>query len=333
MVTCIIDLKEIGNKKLNKFLSNLSDFLSSFKDSEVIFVVKSDNNKVINQISSFIDNNDDVEVKIIYSSKTLSTNKQLKFASILSTKNYVWLLDPNVEYNKSLSKNICKTLKNNDIDLIEIKPKFNGWIKWDPRTRHNLKPSIKLSLSENEKIVAYTFPFLQNKIFTKKILSSIFHSKKLNDSFDVSTNLTIEFLYLYLLKIKTYVWIQNISVTINILQDEIPYFKHIFEEWNRIDEVYYAEEKYISEIKYAKVYYLFLIITSFYGVKNINTIFKDGNIYKQKYFEKLLKLWNTEFNFFETENKYMINKNEENQLLNNIPPINKWNKLLSFLEN
>lgn len=334
MITFIVEFCEDSFKKTKSFLLNLSDIVEEIKDAEVIFITKSDKMCPIDEIViPFMNSNPLIKTKIIYSSKTLSLNKQIKYSTKISSTDYVWFINPLVKYNKTMVLNVVNILRRKEIDLVEIRPELCGLIKWEPKSRHDLKPSTRLKIDENEKIVAYAFPFIQNKVFSKKSVMNVLENNKIINNIDISSSLSIEFLYLFLLEAKTYAWISNGIVPINISEGNIPYYKHLFDEWSRVQKKYLEENRLISELKYAEAYHLLIIISSLYGIKSINSIFNESQVFKKKYHAKLMKLWQSDMEFFDIENKYMVNKNNENILLRHVQPINKWSKLLANLEN
>lgn len=333
MISLITYFNKNNMKTINKFLLTMS--LIEIKDEEkieLIFVVQNNASNIINEIQKFYKTNNVFKIKIIYCVKTLSLNQQLNFAIKQISNKYLWILNPNIKYENKDLKNLVTILKKEEIDIIEMKPKFGGIIKWSPTERTIIKPYTAINLSKENKIIAYTFPFLLNKVFSKKIIQKIFESNLLNTHMDSSTNLSIELLYFAFLYAKTYLWMPNSNVLINIDEENILNYKYTIQEWNHLESIYQKESKYIQEIKYAKIYYLQLFLAGIYSVRNTNFFNKDYKILQKKYYEKLLKIKKEEFENFDIDNKYMLSKNNENVLLKEIQPINKWNKIFLMLE-
>lgn len=334
MLSLVVYFNRNNHKANQKFLSHMSVILSNLIDDiEIIFIVQDDSFDLVNKICEL--ESLSLRTKIIFCTKVFSFNQQLNYLIKQVNTKYVWILNHDTKYLIDDFLNVLKVVKEKDIDLIEMKFKLSGNIKWNPKERIIIEPLTEIDVVKEKKIIAYTFPFVFNKVFSKKQMLKVLNSNLLSIYKDSSSILSTEFLYVFMLNIKSYVWLPNNIVNINIHESDIPNYTYAISEWENICSIYRINDRYLSEIKYAKVYYLQIILTSFYGNSKSKISFNHNNKIKNwliKYHDKLLKIKKDELQNFDIDNKYMLNKNNENILLRTIQPVNKWNKIFSLLE-
>lgn len=331
MVSLVVEFNKKNIKNANKFLNSIPVLVPNLKEVEIIFVIADNAKDILKLVDNFVKNHP-VKFRIIYCAKTLSLNQQIRFVLKQVSKQYLWFLDPLTKYDNDKMSKVLDVLEKEQPDVVEIKPTFNGIVKWNPQYRLWLDPFKKYDLNENPKIISYTFPFILNKVLNKKILDEVFKSKIMSLKTDSSSNLSSEFVYLALLNAKTYLWIKDETILINFNEENIPSYNYVFNEWKRICAIYEAKQLYLDEIIYARTYYLLIILTGLYGSKKMHLIFKDPQLICKKYYEKLTKLGQNKMQQFVSQNPYMQGENPEIMLLKATQPIKKWNKIFAQLQ-
>lgn len=330
----MISLLIIFNNKEphKKFFQSLEEQIKKQKKIEFIFIVNNKQN-LINKIQEFQSKYIDTNFKIISSSKTLSFNQQLVLAMRLITKKYFMVLESTSVFNGDVLIELGKVTQSHDVDIIETQIEFRGRIKWQPSKRMNIKPSSILKISEWNGIVAYMLPFIQNKIFSTKLMKKVLNDFSLNIISDSSNLFSIEVLYLFMLKANTYVYLENVSQILDINENNIINYKNLFKEWDKVIATYFQKQKYLSEIRYAYLYHIQLIVPGIYASENLLDFFitKD-NVLLNNYYKKIEKIrQDKKFLNFEITNNYMLYANNETNLLKEITPISKWKKIFSLL--
>nr|WP_307914183.1 hypothetical protein [Mycoplasmopsis bovis] len=102
-----------------------------------------------------------------------------------------------------LVRQLLECISKYDADILEFRPHLVNTIKWKPSPRLEAKNTF--NISKNPEVVAYSYPFLFNKIFKTKLLTSLpkFKFRELNDTkFQVYLNylLLIQCKYIHLYK-------------------------------------------------------------------------------------------------------------------------------------
>lgn len=334
MFSLIIEFNKKNIKNASKFLNSITMSAPKLVNQEIIFLIADNAREVLKLIDNFALNNKNLKFKIIYSTKALSLNQQIYFILQQVSKQYLWFLDPLSKFeNDNKIESVLKVLDSDQPDIVEIKPVFNGITKWTPQYRLWLDPLKKYDLNNNPKIIAYTFPFLLNKILNRKVLDDIFKLKLMSNlKNDSSSNLSSEILYLALLNAKTYLWIKDETIFINLNEANVPSYNYVLNEWRRILAAYEKKNIYLDEIEYARAYYLLVVLTGLYGNKKMHLIFKDPQLICKNYYEKLTKLGQNKMQKFVSKNPYMQADNPEINLLKSIQPVGKWNKIFGKLE-
>ena len=340
MFSIIILFNEYKKESITrKFFSKLSSSIKTQKETEIIFIVENDY-YIIDYIQEFQNDNPNTIVKFIYTNKRITLNKMLEKINKLITNDYFFFLSYPSEIAPGFFNNIIKIIDNNSPDIIEFKPSLTNFIRWNPNNRLDSSKFNKLlKLANNNDVVAFTFPFIFNKIFSSTLLNrTIKHYLRKTDS--DNSNIFFTYLtYLMFLKANSYWYITNQLITFEVNEIYILNFNSIFTQWDIILEKFNIEAKYLEEINYAKFYYLKIILCSLYSLKNpkIKKIMNKNNsndLNQKKYQDKLDQIAYSEFKDFYLKNKYMVlNNAPEISLLKQNISISKWSKLLKELEN
>lgn len=343
MFTIIVFLIEEKNKlQEKKVFSRLSSLIEKQKKIELIFVVDDKSYSWISLVENFQNKNPNLIVKLVFSSKKISFNNLLENATKLITNDYVLFFHPSSSFEDDFLESVSRVInKNPNLDIIEFKTKISGILKWKANNRLTKNKVDKLlKISENPEVIAFSFPFIYNKaVSTNLLVKSIKNFwKEFNEDF--STLLFSRFIYLIFLNAKNYYYDSKLLVELNISDELIPNYKNVINCWILIEDIFIQENKFVEEIRYAKLFYLKIILCSLYSMQGMIKVKKiinnhKNNLLQKKYYEKLSKIEDQEFKHFVIKNKYMLQKQNlvEINLLKQHHPISKWSKLIKELKN
>ncbi|UUD36630.1 glycosyltransferase [Mycoplasmopsis citelli] len=335
----LISLVSESAKAVDWYLQGLTQ--QDNQDFEVILCLNKDSQtpqvfEVIAKHKSFFKQ----RLVVIFNSKLKSYQHNLISAFRIAQGNYLYVLNSDATIKRYYVDSLIKLTLKNDADVIEFQPRIIGSINWKPA--HRLSTNEVVNLNENKQALAYSFPFIFNKIFKKSLTDQLIKYKPIihNDS-----KLCVEVTYMLLLSANTYKYINEriireyygANVWLNI-KNELQSFQKIE------NHIKFHNLKVIQEIMYAKYYYFKIIM---YGLLNSTTFvyrnFKSKEQIKekrsmllvQKHEATLQKLQNTnEFEQFEKSNVYMLKASIETNLLRSeISQLKKVKaKILSELE-
>lgn len=328
--------KEIITKK---FFSKLTSSLRNQQEIEVIFIIEN-NYELINYIQDFQNANHNCIVKFVFSNCENSLNRVLEQVNKLATNDYLFFLTSPSKIVPGFFNTITKIIDSNNPDIIEFKPSLNNFIKWNPKDRlPSNKYNTNLKIKEHPEIIAFSFPFIFNKIISTSLLNTVIKFFSTDTMYDTSNILFTYLIYLLFLKANKYYYLPNQLISIDIEEKNILNYNSILSQWDIIQKKYLIENKYLEEISYAKLFYLKIILCSLYlqNKTNIKDKLKTKkyatNLSQQKYQEKLDQITYSEFKDFHLKNKYMLLPDSiEANILKQSYSISKWNKLLKELE-
>ncbi len=335
MFSVIVFLNDFdSSKNIKKKAKKLFEQINKTKDIEYIFVVENKNIQLIDLFQEMEIKNKNANFKFSYYSKETSFNILMKNISRLISNDYFFIVSGFSIINNDFIKTISSIVEKNDVDVIEFRPFLDGFIEWEAADRlAKNKLNKLLKIRDNKDIIAYTFPFTYNKIFSTDLLAKTLKSHfSVKDFKDNSDYLFSSLLYFLFLNASTYWYIPASLSSFEIDEVHVKNFNDIFYQWNLIQNKCRENGDYVEEINYAKWFHLDIFMCALYSVKSI---FDFKNNLPKKYYEKLQAIKEKEFNDFELKNLYMVsseNKNNEIELLRKINPISKWNKLLKELE-
>lgn len=329
MLTVVVYFNNLKNSHKN-FLNNLHSLKQ--KDVEIIFIVDSKTSeffKFIEQVEIILDG---TPTKTIYSSKKLSLNQKLYYASKQASMPNIMFIDSSNTLNKTFFNDVETLFKDNVVDVLEFGIEFKGDVKWNPKKRFMINDLVPVNLNNDPRPVAYTLPFIHNKIFSTKLIKNVVNNLSLH--MDNSDSYSIEPLYVAMINANNYMyWYGKPKITINFNELKIPSFSSSLKEWERVVNLFILKNKFLPEIKYAKCYYFKVFLLGFMAYSEQHKMFSKDSSLRSKYKEKLEKLIaSSELQNFNVENKYMIFESVETELLKNAQPIKSWNKTLSLLE-
>lgn len=328
MISLIVPIysNAIHKHFLNSILEQKS---SSF---ELIILTNNTSKELTNKIKE-IENNSNIKLQVIFSTRKIGFNEVIIEGTKIARGTHAIILNA----NETLSKNFVNDLstvvdKNKEADIFEFKASFRGFENWTPQKRCDLKQNYIFEIKDYPKIIAFTFPFISNKLFKISLANEI--SKK-TSYIETSSHLSLEFLYLLFLNAKTYVYINKIFCNIVIEKEDIPNYLTFYKEWKSIRSKYILENKFIQEIEYAQIFDNEIIIPILYSHKKLIDILLRSGVKKSlaaKIYLKNKKLRSQEFTSFNYTNKYMLLNLSETEYLNKSHPPNEWSKIIKILK-
>ena len=332
MVSFIVEFNKQNAKHARKFLELLPPLLAPIAQAEVLIMVAAPAaSQLLPLLQRLAQTPLTPRYQVIYCAKRLSFNQQLRFAAARATRPYLWVLDAAIRYEAALGAQLAQSLAHHPADIIEFKPHFNGITRWAPRWRLALPAATAHALAHHPEIIAYTFPFLLNKVVARHLLVSVFRARWLSLKADASSNLSPELLYLILLQARSYCWLDQ-PAPLNLNEANIPLFRHVLSEWKRLEAAYTLAHRYAPELTYARAYYLLVVLAGLYGVKKLHLVFKDPQLICKKYYDWLTKVEPSKWQDFRTSNPYMSQPHPEVAYLAQLAPIAKWSKILAALQ-
>lgn len=326
-------------KDLKIFLKKLLKLIKSSKnnkDLEIVFVFNEKNITLVNLMDNFLELNENIFIKFIYSSKYLTFNKIIQNFSTLVNNDYFLVLFDVDDFDANFFDKATRELKKEKVDILEFQINLKGKnLKWKPKKRNSNEDLNKvLNISKNPKIITTSLPFIFNKFISLELLRKTLPIIDKKNK-DVSNELFSEIIYLIFLNAEKYKFTTELFLNINI--DERAQFidyDDIIKMWNMIKSYFINYEKYLQEIDYAKLFYLKIILCSFYSFEIFkNLLNKKRSFLQKKYSEKLNVIIKNDFNNFYLKNDYMLNSDlKEVKILKENHRISKWNKLFKELE-
>ncbi|MGL4343388.1 MAG: hypothetical protein ACRCRZ_02405 [Metamycoplasmataceae bacterium] len=313
------------NDKYDKFLSNLN--LSKNINFELIIAIQDYSLESLKKIKNIEKILEFPNLKIIFSSRKKSFANTIIKAIKHSSKKYTVISTIDVLTSKTI-QNIDENIdEETTVDLIEFVPEINGITNWKPKWRNNLRNNTVYEINKIKNIVAYTFPFLTNKIIKTSLLKKTI-SIPIN-LIESSCVFGVDFFYIILLNSKTYKRINIKIAPISLEFNTLPSISNSIKQWNLIEEYYVSQNLYLSEILYAKLYFFQIILLGIYSNKNFKNLFRNNKIAINKIQKYISLLKNDKFLNFDISNPYMFNKTNETKILS----LNETGtKTLSLLE-
>ncbi|SJZ43318.1 glycosyltransferase [Mycoplasmopsis verecunda] len=260
---------------------------------------------------------------IITNSKDNSYQHNLVSAFRIIKGDYVTVINSDSSIKKYFIGDIIEQAQRFNVDVLEFKPRLVGTIRFKPKERTELDKI--LDISKNPNIIAYTYPFIFNKVFKKSLVKKItkYKPRITNDSI-----VCLELNYLLLMEAKKYKYLDFRIIRQYIPSDTWFNSKVLLDSFNVVDDnAKRLELKIQEELKYAKYYFIKLLLTGFlsetYFVyrhfsKNDKEQLEEkrSKILIQKHDELLKKIESSEeFQTFLRTNIYMMVDSPETQML------------------
>lgn len=327
MISLIVPI--YSNKIHKNFFNSILEQQSS--PFELVILTNNTSKELTNKIRE-IENISNIKLQVIFSTRKIGFNEVIVEGCKISSGSHGIILNSNEPLSKNFVSDLSNVVgKNSEADIFEFKASFKGFENWIPQKRCDLKQNHIFKINDYPKIIAFTFPFISNKLFKISLANEV---NKRNSYTETSSHLSLEFLYLLFLSAKTYVYINKVFCSIVIEKDDIPNYLTFYKEWKSIRSKYLIENKFIQEIDYAQVFDNEMIIPLLYTHKKLIDILLRSGIKKTlsaKIYEKNKKLRLQEFVSFNYTNKYMLLNLLETEYLNKSHPPNEWPKIIKIL--
>ncbi|MEE3928463.1 glycosyltransferase [Mycoplasmopsis ciconiae] len=326
-------------RDVRSFLNDLKD--QDNQDFEIILTLnKSSNNKktisVISEFSNFFGS----RLKIIYNSKRQSQQFNIISAFRICKGDYVTIINSDTSLRKYYISRMGEVASRYDVDILEFKPRFVGSIRWKPKARINLSEPVKIA--NNPEVIAYSFPFIFNKIFKKSLVKKLEKHKTSSSSTD--NKFAIELNYLLLLNAKKYMYYdQRLKREYFDLETWLNP-QGFLTSFNAIDPVFKLHSQKVTyEFDYLRAYFMKLFLP---GLLKGTFVFNKQYIFNHKILEQrrgekiisklddiIKKVETTEaFKIFKETNIYMLKDNKETSLIKKRLDVSEWDDILQELE-
>ena len=221
---------------------------------------------------------------------------------------YVYFVDPNAQILPNFIKTIVEIIENKKnkkakIDLINFGLKMNQNRSSNDLIKIDFNKFI--NLKENKEIIAFTPPFLSNKIFRLKFLkrSEIHFSNYFenNDFSFVWRTLSIAY-NVYFVK-------EDLICAVNQKNKKQTNYISFSHQWEEIIQYYKIQNRF--NLYYQEIEFAFILFIHFYAwwILYIQNCFNKENF--QESFNKFIKLLKNNFNFAKDENIYLNTTNNE----------------------
>ncbi|VEU75915.1 glycosyltransferase family 2 protein [Mycoplasmopsis columboralis] len=326
----LISLVGDSERDVDWFLQDLAE--QETQDFEVILCIdkNSEAKKILDVISKY-KKFFGSRVIAIFNSKMNSYQHNLVSAFRIASGDYVCVLNSDSTIKRHYIKRIIDVAIEHNVDILELKPRLVGSIRWKPLARINLNENLEIS--KHKEVVAYTYPFIFNKIFKKSLIKKFVKYKPISNN---DSKLCVEVNYMLLLSAKTYRYVDKRIIREYYGADIWLNTKNGLQSFAEVENYIKLQNlKLLEEIKYAKYYYLKVVM---YGLLNSTTFMyrnfkskeeieeKRSELLVEKHEKALEKLESsTEFDAFEKSNLYMIKSSQESDFLRT--PISKLKKI------
>ncbi len=279
-----------------------------------------------------IEKSSNCKLQIVFTTRKIGFNQVIIEGANRSTGTHAIILNSSEPIPKNFVSNLSAIVdKKPDVDIFEFKASFKGFENWMPRKRCDLKPNHIFNIIDFPRVIAFTFPFISNKLFKISLANSV--SKKTN-YIETSSHLSLEFLYMLFLYAETYVYIDKVFCNIVIWKEDLPNYSNFYKELKNIRIKYVLENKFIQEIEYVSVFYGEVFIPLLYSHKKLISTLLRSDVNKtitKKIYDKNKKLRLQEFSAFNYTNIYMMLNLLETEYLNKSYPPNEWSRIIKIL--
>lgn len=308
-----------------------SSILEQKKETfELIILTNNISSMLANKINE-IEGNSNIKLQVIFTTRKIGFNESIIEGIKLAKGSHAVIANPEEPLSKTFVIDTTKIINNNkEVDIFEFKASFKGFEKWTPKKRCNLKPNYPFLISEYPKIVAFSFPFISNKIF--KVSLAQFVSNK-TTYIETNTHLSMQFLYMLFLYANIYMYVDIPYLGILIKKEDLPNYLNFYKEWKDISSKYFLENKLLQEIEYSQIYSTEIMIPALYSHKRLLTVpirFGTTKNLSFKIYEKNNRLRIQNFPSFKYTNKYMLLNLLETEYLNKSHPPNEWSRILKI---
>ncbi|WP_406613643.1 glycosyltransferase [Mycoplasma corogypsi] len=310
----------VGNspRDIEWYLTDLKE--QDTNDFEVILCINKNSvsKEIYNIIQKFMPFFDK-RLQVVYNTKINNFQHNLLSGFRFAKGDYVTVINSDVTLKKWYVSKTIEAAERHNVDILEFKPRIVGSIRFKPAAR--LKHDFEYEIQNSPEVIAYSFPFIFNKVFKKQLV------KKMIDVVPLYTNdskMCLFINYLLLINAKKYKYL-DYRIWREYFGSDIWFnSKHFNDTFNYLEDLVVKNNcKLIQELKYARYYFIKLLLSGFlfestflsknfkyFGKKDI--IEKRSELLKQKQIELVMKIENSsDFAAFLDTNFYMLKNNDE----------------------
>lgn len=315
------------SKYLNTFLYSISEQKS--ENFEVLLYVDKPSSidyKILDQYSGILKS----KLKIFINLSARGGNSNWIEAIKKTTGDYVTIIYIEMIVKNNYVSEYEKIVHSFPVDIIETKPRFNGFFKWSPKAR--IKPKTVFDIVENKETVAYSYPFMFNKFIRNDIIKKM---ASFNITSPGNVKYWIELIYELFVLAKTYVYVDN--VLINDWNETLDSFNStsFIKQWKDIEEHFKnSHPGFLQEIRYAKIYHFLVFLAGMVGTGTRSHFWirlkfkKNHKLISEKLNNHIKFLRENEFKHIIKVNKYFVTFNQETEHLIKFLPISKWHHIV-----
>ncbi|WP_324673263.1 glycosyltransferase [Mycoplasma sp. 888] len=332
----LISLKNNSVEKVREYLERLKD--QSAQNFEVILCL-TENSKAIFKVAKdyyqFFGN----RLIMIFNTKSTSYQHNLISAFRVAKGKFITVLNSDSTFKDSYVENILEQAQRWNVDVLEFKPKLIGSVRFKPKERTEM--SQMFDLTKNSLPLAYSFPFIFDKVFKKSLIKKFikYRPQISNDSI-----MCIEVTYTLLMNAKKYKYLDYRVKRDFISSDIWLNTQNYVKSFDIIKQIAKNQNLKINEeLEYAKYYFLKLLLSGFlkanyffyklFNVQDDEVSEKRSSFLNDKHAEIIKKIEDTaDFQTFLTTNYYVLLDNDETKLLKTKFSKLKADKLLKGLE-
>lgn len=278
------------------------------ENTEIVLVHNLTDHKLSKNFYKLVEENKFKFINILDVSQLTSQYKLLNNLFYFIKTDYVYFVDANAQILPNFTKIIFEIIENKKnkkakIDLINFGLKMNQNRSSNDLIKIEFNKFI--NLKENKEIIAFTPPFLTNKIFRLKFLkrSEIHFSNSFenNDFSFVWRTLSIAY--------NVYFVQEDLIVAINLEDKKQTNYISFSHQWDEIIQYYKIQNRF--NLYYQEIEFAFILFIYFYAwwILYIQNRLNKENF--QESFNKLIKILKNSFNFAKDENIYLNTTNNQ----------------------
>ncbi|UUD34739.1 glycosyltransferase [Mycoplasmopsis caviae] len=322
-------------KNLKNILDGMKD--QNSQDFELILALRTPTAKMYELIEKYL-KFFGTRLKFIVNNRSRSIQSDIVCAFHLVKGSYVTIINCDNWIRPYFAQELTNYIEKYNPDVLEYRPRLVGTVKWKPNSR--LEENRLYNISNQHHVLAYTYPFIFNKVFKKSLISQFTKYRTIVVS---DSKFCIELNYFLLLKAQSYIYINKRIVREFISSVMWLNPKTFVQQFKAIENYVQTNNlKFEQEIEYAKIYFLQIILGALLNTWRLRFwskgVIRDRINYNEKRAERFinelyryLKKEHEENNLFFNTNIY-INKNTiESNLLKSLPNIKKWDDILDQL--
>ncbi|WLP85855.1 glycosyltransferase [Mycoplasma seminis] len=309
--------------------AQVDTFLASLKEQEtqsfevILCVNKSSEAKNIYKVAKKYYEFFGSRLIVISNSKDNSYQHNLVSAFRIVKGEYVTVINSDTSIKRYFIGDMIEHAQRWNVDVLEFKPRLIGTVRFRPKERGEFDKVV--DLSKEPKIFAYTYPFVFNKIYKKSLVKKVM---KYKPQVSNDTLMCIELNYILLMEAKKYKYLDFRIIREFISSNTWFNTKVSLESFHAIEaKAQHMNLKIQEELKYAKYYYVKLLLTGFlsetyFVYRHFSKTDKEqleekrSELLIKKHDEFLNKIENSpEFQLFLTTNMYMMIDSPETRML------------------